>query len=73
MKEHNYRAVGCLWGMMEATCLLFFIVFLLMKICGSAIMWITVFVPLIVCGALTIMLFLLLVLQTIFGKGDKDE
>lgn len=57
MSKGTYKTIGCLWAMMQFTCVLLFIVFLVAKLVGVDLNWILVVMPLIVGFAVSVIFF----------------
>ena len=71
MNKSQYKATGCLWIFMESVCVILFIILLVMKLCGTPLKWGTVIGPLIVGLAISIVVFLVLIVVSI--SEDKKE
>ena len=69
MNDNGYKATGCLWVFMELICMGLFVILFITKLCGSRLLWITVFAPLIVGMAISVIVLLVVVA---LGVGDKD-
>lgn len=77
MSKSNYKATGCLWVFMELLCIALFLILFIMKLCGTPLKWWTVFGPLIVGGAITVAVFLVVILFGLIedknGKVDSEQ
>lgn len=73
MSKITYKTMGCLWAMMQFTCVLLFIVFLVAKLVGVDLNWIIVVMPLIVGFAVSVIFFGGAVLIELIMQKRREE